>query len=189
MPPRGNCAEPVLAKDRGFCQQHQLHRFSNRPLHKAETGRERTSILENFSGPDASTELGGGTGFEGTRELRKVMVESPYQEGKYMEVTKNVRGSWSSMLRERGHIDAAQEMAGDRVRSLCEKRIIKLGSRPKWCSGEEAYDVASHPASAGASLMTSGRVPQTTATFIVTHAASIRLTACAVPLPLASSAL
>jgi hypothetical protein len=61
-------------------------------------------------------------GFEGTRELCQVVVESPERRGKYVEVTKNIRGCWSSTVRGRGQLDSAREKAGDRFQCLYERR-------------------------------------------------------------------
>jgi hypothetical protein len=61
-------------------------------------------------------------GFEGTRQLCQVVVESPDRRGKYVKVTRNVCGSWSSTVRARVPLDSAQEKAGDHFQCLYEKR-------------------------------------------------------------------
>ena len=63
-------------------------------------------------------------GFEGTRELCQVVVESPDRRGKYVEVTKNIGGCWSSTVRARGQLVSAVEKAGDRFQYLYESRTF-----------------------------------------------------------------
>ena len=61
-------------------------------------------------------------GFEGTRQLCHVLVESPDRGGKYVQVTKNIAGCWSSTVRAQGQLDPAREKAGDRFQNLYESR-------------------------------------------------------------------
>ena len=49
------------------------------------------------------------------------MYKRQDQRGKYVEVTKNIRGCWSSTVRARTQLDSAREKAGDHFQCLYER--------------------------------------------------------------------